>query len=92
LLPTGSSSLAVAGSTLLVAAVFNPLRRRVQHVVERRFDRSRYDAEEVVARVAEELRDSADIDVVVARTKEVIAEVFAPSAFAIWIVDQDGHA
>jgi hypothetical protein len=89
LLPTGSSSLAVAGSTLLVAAGFNPLRRRVQRVVERRFNRSRYDAAEVVARVAEELRDSADMDVLVARTREVVAEVFAPSAFAVWIVDQD---
>jgi hypothetical protein len=89
LLPAGSSSLAIAASTLVVAAGFNPLRRKVQRVVDRRFNRSRYDAADVVARVTDDLRDSVDIDEVVASIKGVITEVFGPHTLAVWVVGQD---
>ena len=86
MLPTGSSSLAIAASTLVVAAGFNPLRRKVQRVVDRRFNRSRYDAADVVARVTDDLRDSVDIDEVMASVKIVITEVFGPHTLAVWVV------
>jgi hypothetical protein len=74
---------------LVVAAGFNPLRRKVQRVVDRRFNRSRYDAADVVARVTDDLRDSVDIDEVVASIKDVITEVFGPYTLAVWVVGQD---
>jgi hypothetical protein len=88
-LPMASSSLAVAGSTLVVAAAFNPLRRRVQHGVDRRFNRSRYDAAAVVARVSDDLRDSVNIDDVVASAKAVVTEVFGPREFAVWVAKRN---
>jgi hypothetical protein len=59
-----SSPVGVAASTLTVAALFNPLRRRVQRVVDRRFNRARYNAETVVAAFAARLKDAVDLDLV----------------------------
>lgn len=91
MLPTGSSSLAIAASTLVVAAGFNPLRRKVQRIVDRRFNRSRYDAADVVARVTDDLRDPVDIDEVVTSVKTVITEVFGPHTLAVWVVGKDSR-
>jgi hypothetical protein len=52
----------VAGSTLVVAALFNPLRRRVQRAVDRRFDRMRYDSDRIIAAFAGRLQDAVDLD------------------------------
>lgn len=84
-LPTGSSTLAVAGSTLAVAALFNPLRRRLLRIVDRRFNRSRYDAAEVVGRVVDDLRDSVEVEEIVFRTEAVVTDVFAPATLGTWV-------
>ncbi len=66
--------LVVAVATLAVAALFNPMRRRVQRVVDRRFNRSHYDAEKVIAAFAASLRDRVDPDTVVEDWIEVVSE------------------
>jgi hypothetical protein len=84
---TGSSSLAVAGSTLAVAAVFNPARRRLQAVVDRRFDRARYDADRAVQAFAARLRTQVDLDEVTAGLSDTVVATVAPARVAIWLRD-----
>jgi len=83
-LPT-ESQLAVAASTLAVAALFNPLRRRVQEWVDRRFNRSRYDAQRVMERFAGSLQGRLDHDGVVEGWVEVVAETMQPEAISVWV-------
>jgi hypothetical protein len=82
---TGSSTLAVAGSTLAVAAVFNPARRRLQAAVDRRFDRARYDAGLAVDAFAARLRDQVDLDEVTAGLQETVVATVAPTRVAVWL-------
>ena len=82
---TGGSSLAVAGSTLAVAAVFNPARRRLQAAVDRRFDRARYDAAIAVEHFAARLRDQVDVDQVVGGLRDTVAATVAPTRVGIWL-------
>ena len=80
-----SSSVGVAASTLAAAALFNPLRKRVQRVVDRRFNRARYDAEETVAAFAAQLRDAVDIDTVQSELLQVVQKAVEPAHATIWI-------
>jgi hypothetical protein len=82
---TGSSALAVAGSTLAVAAVFNPARRRLQAVVDRRFDRARYDAARAVDAFAARLRDQVDLDEITAGLRDTVAATVAPGRISVWL-------
>jgi hypothetical protein len=82
---TGSSALAVAGSTLAVAAVFNPARRRLQAVVDRRFDRARYDAARAVEAFAARLRNQVDLDEVTVGLRDTVAATVAPTRVALWL-------
>jgi len=84
------SSLSVAASTLAVAALFNPLRRRVQAGVERRFNRSRYDAQKVVERFSGSLRQDLDPDTVVTGWVGVVSETMQPVSAAVWIRNDFG--
>jgi hypothetical protein len=84
---TGNSSLAVAGSTLAVAAVFHPARRRLQAAVDRRFDRARYDAARAVDAFAARLRDQVDLDQVTWGLRDTVGATVAPSRIAVWIRD-----
>jgi len=79
------NQLVVAGATLAVAALFNPLRRRVQGWVDRRFNRSRYDAERVMDEFAVSLRDRVDPDSVVDGWVSVVSETMEPSAVGVWV-------
>jgi hypothetical protein len=82
---TGGSSLAVAGSTLAVAAAFNPARRRLQDVVDRRFDRARYDAAIAVEAYAARLRSEVDLDEVLAGLRDTVTATVAPGRVAVWL-------
>lgn len=82
-----SDSLAVAGSTLAVAALFNPLRKRVRALVDHKFNRSAYDAEQVVESFSARLQDSVDLDSVSAEMTGVVSTVFQPAGLALWLRD-----
>lgn len=77
--------LTVAASTLAVFAAFNPLRRRVQDVVDRRFNRSRYDSRLVMDAFASSLRDQVDADEVVDGWVGVVAETMQPQSVGVWL-------
>jgi hypothetical protein len=82
---TESNELAVAGSTLLVATLFAPIRRRVQGLVDRRFNRSRYDAERTVAAFASRLRDEVDLEQLRAEILATVAATVEPSSVSLWL-------
>jgi hypothetical protein len=84
----GQTPLFVAGSTLAVAALFNPLRRRVMTWVDRRFNRSRYDLEQTVEEFARKLRDQTDTDRLAGDWAEVVAGTLEPAALGVWVRDQ----
>ena len=78
-------TVGVAVAVLVAAAVFNPLRRRVQALVDRRFDRARYDAERVVAQFSVQLREQVDLDVLGASLLGVVNRALAPEHMALWL-------
>ena len=80
-----SSAVGVAASTLSAAALFNPLRRRVQRIVDRRFNRARYDAEQTVAAFAASLRDAVDLDAIQDELLHVVQQAVEPAHATIWI-------
>jgi len=82
------STVAVAASTLAAAALFSPLRRRVQQVVDRRFNRARYDAEQTVAAFTARLRDTVDLDSIRDDLAAVVDHVLEPAHVSVWISQQ----
>jgi hypothetical protein len=81
---SATSPVAVAASTLAVAALFNPVRRRVQLVVDRRFNRVRYDADRMVEAFAVRLKDAMDLDMVRADLASVVNQAMEPAHVTIW--------
>lgn len=77
--------LVVAGSTLAVAALFNPLRHRVQRQVDRRFNRSKYDTQRVIDQFTETLRGGPPAEAVVAGWIDVVSGTMQPSTINVWI-------
>ena len=80
-----SSTWAVAASTLVAAALFTPLRRRVQRAVDRRFNRARYDADRTVAAFAARLQDAVDLDKVRADLAGRCAAALEPAHASVWL-------
>jgi hypothetical protein len=80
--------VAVATSTLAAAALFNPLRRRVQQVVDRRFHRARYNGDQTVAAFAARLKDTVDLDSVRDDLATVVGQALEPAHVSVWISQQ----
>ncbi len=79
------STVAVAAATLVAAALFNPLRRRVQQLVDRRFNRARYDADQTVAAFAVRLKDAVDLDSVRDDLAGVVQQALEPAHLSVWV-------
>jgi hypothetical protein len=82
---TQGNTIAVALSTLAVAALFQPVRRRVQHGVDGRFDRARYDGQRTAEAFAERLRDEVALDTVIADLHETVVASVRPASFRLWL-------
>ncbi|MBL8046429.1 MAG: hypothetical protein JNL09_07810 [Anaerolineales bacterium] len=79
------SEISIVLSTLAIAALFFPLRNRVQEFIDKRFFRKKYDAQKVLAEFAATCRDETDLDKLTARLVEVIDETLQPEKVSVWI-------
>ena len=75
----------VAAATLAAAALFNPVRHRVQRVVDRRFNRARYDAHTAVAAFAGRLQDAVDLESVGDDLAQVVTRSLEPAHLSVWV-------
>ncbi len=82
---TSSNELAVAASTLLVFALFQPIRRRVQRFVDLRFNRARYDADRTISAFAGRLRDEVDLEQLRAEILATVSQTVEPSSVSLWL-------
>ena len=90
---TGRNGVAVAASTLLVVALFQPLRRRIQSRVDRRFNRGRYDAEHIVAAFSGRLREDVDLENLRAHISATVVRTVQPASVSVWLAGEarDSH-
>ena len=86
---TGDNDIAIAASTLAVAALFGPARRRIQAFIDRRFYRSRYDAQQTLEGFARRLREEVDLDALSAEVVAVIGSTVQPAFAGVWLANRN---
>jgi hypothetical protein len=87
---TQGETLAVAASTLAALALFQPLRRRIQVAVDRRFDRTRHDGQQLVGAFGERLRDETDLEIIRAEVPATVDAAVRPATVGLWLRERQG--
>jgi IS30 family transposase len=86
-----SSALSLVLSTLVIAALFNPLRRHIQNVIDRRFYRQKYNAEQALAGFAAYARQETDLDELTSQVAEVVEQTVQPEQVSLWLRRVSNH-
>ncbi|MEP7356060.1 MAG: hypothetical protein ABI847_02335, partial [Anaerolineales bacterium] len=82
---TGQNNAAIIASTLLIAALFQPLRTRLQRFIDRRFFRRKYDAAQALAAFAASARDDVDLSGLTSRLLTVVEDTVQPATSVVWL-------
>jgi hypothetical protein len=91
ILQVSNTSLNIVISTLAIAALFNPLRQRLQNFVDRRFYRQKYDAEQAITRFSSTARDEVDMERLAGELLEVVEATMQPKEISLWLKSSKGR-